>query len=118
MAARVLIIDDDAAFRAKVGVLLASRGHLVAGEAGSVAEAREAVADLRPNAVLLDVNLPDGNGLDLARELSANGAGLRILITSSDASAAPPSAVRSSGATGFVSKTDLAITDLARYLDA
>jgi PleD family two-component response regulator len=58
MPPRALIIDDDAAPRAKVGVLLASRGHLVSGEAGNVAEARDAVGELRPNAVLLDVNLP------------------------------------------------------------
>jgi DNA-binding NarL/FixJ family response regulator len=117
MPARVLIIDDDAAFRATVGVLLARRGLLVVGEAGSLAEARAAVAAIRPNAVLLDVNLPDGNGIDLARELCANGAGLRVLLTSSDASVAPPSEIRSSGAAGFVSKTDLATTDLARYLE-
>jgi DNA-binding NarL/FixJ family response regulator len=117
MPARVLIVDDDGAFRTKVGALLAERGHSVAGEAGSLAEARKAIAALRPSALVLDVNLPDGNGLDLARELCANGAGLRILLTSSDAGSAPRSAVQSSGAVGFVAKTDLAVTDLGNYLD-
>jgi CheY-like chemotaxis protein len=64
---------------------------------------------LRPDAVLLDVHLPDGNGTALADELVAGPLGIRVLLTSSD-TAVPPSGV------GFVAKTDLVATDLSRYM--
>jgi DNA-binding NarL/FixJ family response regulator len=109
MRARVLIVDDDAAFRRTVGRILLDRGYDLAGEAETMAEARAAITRLRPDGVLLDVQLPDGNGGALAEELVAEVPGIRVLLTSSD-TATPPSGV------GFVAKTDLIATDLSRYL--
>jgi DNA-binding NarL/FixJ family response regulator len=105
MPIKVLIVDDDAAFRRIARGALADRGYDVVGEAQSVAEARTAVAESRPDAVLLDVNLPDGNGIALAAELTGS---LRVLLTSSE-DAAP-------GTTPFVPKTELLSVDLAPYL--
>jgi DNA-binding NarL/FixJ family response regulator len=109
MRMRVLIVDDDAAFRRTAGRVLDDRGYEIAGEAETMAEARSAIARLRPDAVLLDVQLPDGNGTALAEELAAGAPGIRVLLTSSD-TAAPPAGV------GFVAKTDLIAADLSRYL--
>jgi len=70
---RVLVVEDD--FRvAKVHVDFTHRvsGFEVAGTARTAAEARGLLAELRPDLVLLDTYLPDGSGLDLLREISAD----------------------------------------------
>jgi DNA-binding NarL/FixJ family response regulator len=58
---------------------------VVVGEADSVAAAREAAARLEPSAVLLDVELPDEDGITLARELAALPWRPRVVLTSIDA---------------------------------
>ena len=84
MAASVLIVDDDPRFRLSARELLAGRGYEIFGEAGSAREARAAMAKGTPDAVLLDVNLPDADGIDLATELRGSHPGVRVLLTSSD----------------------------------
>ena len=116
MCARVLIVDDDPDFRDSAGRVLSDRGYNVVGAAATVGQARAAMRDARPDAVLLDVNLPDGDGIDFARELTARDHGLRVLLTSSDAGAAPSRLVERSGATGFIAKVDLAVADIAPFL--
>jgi DNA-binding NarL/FixJ family response regulator len=113
---RVLIVDDDRRFRAAARLLLSAAGYAVAGEAGSLEEARRLVGERAPHALLLDVALPDGDGVELARALSTQACALRILLTSTDPSAVPAEAVRSCGARGFVAKDRLAVTDLRTYL--
>jgi CheY-like chemotaxis protein len=71
MAGSVLVVDDDPEFRQLAGRLLAASGLTVVGEADSVAAALAAAARLEPSAILLDVELPDGDGVTLARELAA-----------------------------------------------
>jgi DNA-binding NarL/FixJ family response regulator len=112
----VLIVDDDPDFRQRAGRVLADRGYDVVGSAATVAQARAGIREARPDAVLLDVNLPDGDGLAFAKELAGADAALRVLLTSSDAGAAPRRLVERSGAAGFVAKVDLAETDLTPYL--
>jgi DNA-binding NarL/FixJ family response regulator len=115
MQSTVLIIDDDRQFRRLVAELLVARGYRVVGEAGSAEEGLALAAALRPDAVLLDVNLPDGDGLSVAGHLSA-GDGPRVLLTSTDSAAATARLVRGSGAVGFVAKTELAGAALDGYL--
>jgi DNA-binding NarL/FixJ family response regulator len=105
---RVFIVDDDSVFRRTAARVLAARGYDIAGEAETMAQARIAIAELLPDAVLLDIHLPDGNGESLAAELANVDPGVRVLLTSSDA-AAP-------AGTPFVAKTDLIATDLTGYL--
>src|SRR5579862_8607069 len=83
-----VIVDDDASFREAATTLLLDLGHRVVGEAGSVGAARSEIGRLRPDAVLLDVNLPDGDGFSLARELRDNG-GPTVLLISTDPDIAP-----------------------------
>ena len=75
MPVRVLIVDDHASFRWLARLLLVVAGFDVIGEAADAGGARELVERLHPDAVLLDVMLPDGSGVEVARELKrwANG---------------------------------------------
>ncbi|NED65458.1 response regulator, partial [Streptomyces sp. SID10244] len=61
---RIFLVDDHAVFRSGVRAELASEpGLLVAGEAGTVAEAVEGILRIRPDVVLLDVHMPSGGGV-------------------------------------------------------
>jgi DNA-binding NarL/FixJ family response regulator len=112
----VLVVDDDPVFRSLARRTLVGDGLVVVGEADSVAAAIAAAQSLRPDAVLIDVGLPDGDGVTLARELTALPWRPRIVLTSTDPDAATPEAVRSSGAIAFVPKDDLPTASLERLL--
>lgn len=116
MADSVLIIDDDAAFRALAVTLLRDVGLNVVGEAETAASGSEAAARLRPDALLVDVMLPDGDGVTLARELAALPWRPRVLLTSSSADAAGAEEVGRTGAIGFVPKHELPGAPLAHLL--
>jgi CheY-like chemotaxis protein len=111
MTASVLIVDDDPGFRRIARMLLEARGLHVVAEAPDGAEALAACARHRPDAILLDVNLPDTTGPVLARELNAAMPGMRILLTSTDPSIGPVD-----GIAAFLPKTELVGADLAHYL--
>ena len=67
---RVLIVDDQPAFRQAARALLEARGSAVVGEAGRAAAALEAAKRLEPDAVLLDVRLGGESGHEVARALT------------------------------------------------
>ena len=115
--ASVLIVDDDAEFRALAVLLLRSRGYEIIGETGDAASAVEAAVSLRPNAILLDVNLPDRDGFWVAEALSRAGIGSRILLTSAAISDVSSGTLERCGAVGFVAKTELATADLSGLLE-
>jgi two-component system nitrate/nitrite response regulator NarL len=116
MAVRVLIVDDDARFRALARALLQASGCAVVGEAADGEQAIAAARRVHPEAALVDVHLPDIDGLALARRLAGTNGGLRILLTSTDPTLVTPAALARSGALGFVPKDELAVTDLAPWL--
>ena len=107
MSGGILVVDDDPVFRGLARRTLVAEGLIVVGEAESVATARAAAYELRPDAVLVDVGLPDGDGVALARELTALPWRPRVVLTSSDPEAASPDDVRQSGAGAFVPKDEL-----------
>jgi DNA-binding NarL/FixJ family response regulator len=107
MSGSVLIVDDDPAFRRLAARLLAAFGLGVGGEAETVAGALAVASSLKPDAVLVDVGLPDGDGITLAAELAALPWRPRVLLTSSDSEAASAGDLRRSGAEGFVPKDQL-----------
>jgi DNA-binding NarL/FixJ family response regulator len=107
MPRSVLVVDDDREFRELAARMLKAMGLEVVGEAGSVASAHMAAAELRPDAALVDVSLPDGDGLQLAEHLAALPWGPRVVITSSDRDATSPADARDLGAVGFVAKENL-----------
>jgi len=112
---KILIVDDDPSFRSSARILLAVRGYQVVAEADCGDAALALTSVTSPDAVLLDVNLPDSDGVAVAARLTAAG-GPRVLLTSSDPAAAPDHLMRSSGAVGFVAKEDLGEVALDTYL--
>lgn len=103
----VLIVDDDPEFRRLARAILDVDGLSVAGEAATVASAITAARDLRPDGALVDVSLPDGNGIELAEVLSALPWRPSVVLTSADPRAAGDADVRRSGARIFVLKDEL-----------
>jgi CheY-like chemotaxis protein len=107
MPASVLIVDDDPAFRALASQLLVDCGFVVVGEADSVADALSTAIRVRPSAALVDVELPDGDGFTLARELAALPWQPRVVLTSTYPGVGSTDEVRRNGAQAFVHKADL-----------
>lgn len=114
----VLIVDDDRGFGRAATEMLADRGYRVLGQATTVAEALASCDQLGPDAVLLDVRLPDGDGVSLAETLRARPDRPRVLLTSTDRQAVSPALLRHSGANGFLPKAELACSDLDSFLTA
>jgi len=114
--ASVLVVDDDTEFRGLARRLLTGSGLIVVGEADSVAGALAAAVQLKPSAVLVDVELPDGDGLALARELAVLPWRPRIVLTSIDGDITTTGEARLAGARAFVVKADLPDAPLARLL--
>jgi DNA-binding NarL/FixJ family response regulator len=111
-----MIVDDDPGFGRVASEMLTARGYTVVGQAMTAEEAVQECTRLGPDAVLLDVRLPDGNGLTLAETLHGARGHLAILLTSTDPQAIAPALLQHSAACGFVAKADLARTDLDRFL--
>jgi two-component system nitrate/nitrite response regulator NarL len=116
MTVSVLVVDDDPSYRRVASELLDARGYDVVGEAATAREALMRNNELGPDAILLDVGLPDGNGITVAGGLSAREDCPRILLVSTDPDAVSTDDIRECGAAGFVAKAGLAGADLARYL--
>ena len=113
MRPTVLIVDDHAAFRASARALLQAEGFEVVGEAGDGAGALAAVAVLRPQIVLLDIQLPDLDGLTVAEQLAGTpDAPTVVLISSRDAAAYGPR-LQATPARGFIPKSGLSGEALA-----
>lgn len=112
----VLIVDDDPEFRKLARRLLVASGLTVVGEAGSVVEALEAARRLRPSAFLLDIELPDGDGVSLARSLAELPWRPRMLLTSINGEITTSEEARAAGAQAFVDKADLPGLPLAQLL--
>jgi len=116
MPPSVLVVDDDPVFRDLARRVLAAVGIVVVAEAESLETALDAAAALRPDAALVDVGLPDGDGFTLAARLSALSWHPRVVLTSTDADAASPEDLRRSGAGAFVAKHELPNAPLERLL--
>jgi DNA-binding NarL/FixJ family response regulator len=115
MGKTVLIVDDHPTFRATARMLLEAEGYDVIGEAPDGMTGISQAGSLHPDLVLLDVNLPDIDGFDVAARITGAADAPAVVMTSSrDPSDFGP-LVRRSGARGFIAKGDLsgdAIADL------
>ena len=109
----MLIVDDHKDFRASARALIEEEGFEVIGEAGDMSEALAEVVALRPNIVLLDIQLPDGDGFSVAEELAAmTDPPVVVLISSRDA-ADYGSRLTQTPVRGFLSKSALSGKALA-----
>ena len=116
MIPSVFVVDDDPDFRRLAVRLLAASGLTVVGEAGTVATALSDADRLKPSAFLVDVELPDGDGIALARELAVLPWRPRIVLTSIDGDIITPEEARDAGALAFVNKAELPNAPIARLL--
>ncbi len=107
MSYTVLVVDDFEPWRRHVASALgeSSRWRIV-GEAADGPDAIEKAADLRPDLILLDVGLPTLNGIEAARRILAHDPNLRILFVSEHQSWEIAEAALSTGARGYICKSD------------
>jgi two-component system nitrate/nitrite response regulator NarL len=112
MPLTVLVVDDDAGFRRVARRLLTKRGLVVVADVASAEAAIEAVRFLRPDGVLLDVNLPDRDGLWVSKALVGQPESPSVVLTSMDVFRDPDAMLGASGARAFVAKEKLVDADL------
>ena len=111
----VLIVDDHPSFRASARRLLEAEGFNVVGEVADGHEAIAAALELKPDLVLLDVQLPDLDGFEVAGRLAALGLPSAVVLTSSRNAAEYGPIVAETPMRGFVPKAELSgaiLTDL------
>ena len=111
----VLIVDDHSAFRSSARRMLEGEGFDVVGEAADGASALDAVRELEPDVVLLDIALPDLSGYDVAERLA--GSSSKVVLTSSRAQGDLGRRLRDSCALGFVPKDRLSGAAIHSLLD-
>jgi two-component system, NarL family, nitrate/nitrite response regulator NarL len=117
MAGTVLIVDDHPTFRRFARRLLERAGFAVVGEAEDAAGALASTRELRPEAVLLDVLLPDRSGLEVAAELATGDDSPAVVLTSSRSARDLGVALAEAPARGFIPKasfTGAAFAELVR----
>jgi DNA-binding NarL/FixJ family response regulator len=101
----VFLLDDHDIVRKGVRALLESAGDIeIVGEASTLSDARRLVPGLAPDVLVLDVELPDGSGLDLCRDLKALSPATRALVLTSVESEETIVAAMRSGAVGYLLK--------------
>jgi DNA-binding NarL/FixJ family response regulator len=115
MTKTVLIVDDHPAFRSIAVLLVRSAGFDVVGEAGDGAGALEAAERLRPDAVLLDVELPDMTGFTVADRLAERAEPPGVVLVSGRRRADFATLLAEVPALGFVSKDDLTEQRLVEF---
>ena len=106
---RVLVVDDEPQIVRALQINLKARGYEVVGAAGDLETARAAAVELKPDCVLLDVNLPDGDGASVAASFEADV----VLVSTLDLH---EDVVDRSGARGLVPKAELASPKLVELL--
>jgi CheY-like chemotaxis protein len=116
MQRRLLIVDDNARFRRLAWCLFEDHGYEVVGAVGGAGEALSAVERLAPEVVLLDVNLPDGSGFEVAARLVRDRPSMVVLLTSTRGADEFEQLAVASGAAGFVPKDDLSAAAIDRLV--
>jgi two-component system KDP operon response regulator KdpE len=116
MGVTVLLVDDDPIFRSLVTEILRDLGVPEIVNAGTAAAAIDTAHDLRPEAALVDVGLPDRDGIELGHELAALPWHPAVVLTSVDRDAAGRVGSSSGPTLPFVLKDELAKAPLRRLL--
>src|SRR5580704_6416384 len=111
----ILIVDDHDGFRAFARAMLEAAGFTVA-EAASGAEATDAAGRVRPRLVLLDIQLPDFDGFEVARRLAAQEDKPVIVLTSTREASDYGGQIAASPAAGFLPKDQLSGAALSAFL--
>lgn len=112
----VVIVDDDPGFRAIARAVLGDGGYAVIGEAADAAAAVAATQRLRPDCVLLDVQLGDADGFAVAQVLADGDDGPAVVLTSGRDRRDLEPLIRASAARGFIAKEKLSPAALGEFL--
>jgi DNA-binding NarL/FixJ family response regulator len=108
VSASVLVIDDHPLVREGVKKSLTAAGFNCVGEAGSLKEAIAMIALHNPDVITVDLNLPDGNGLEIISWARKNSSTIAIIVLSLEDDLDLVSAASQSGAQAFISKSESA----------
>jgi DNA-binding NarL/FixJ family response regulator len=103
----VVVVDDHEGFRTFARAFLAAEGFEVLGEAEDARSAVAEVRRLRPDVVLLDVQLPDGDGFEVTRRLLRDARPPAIVLISTREAADYGDRIAACGARGFLLKSEL-----------
>jgi len=104
MATKLMIVDDHEALREGLEVMLTHAGHEIVGVAGNVAAALDLLEVGDPEVAIVDIQLPDGSGIALTRELLTRRADLGVILYTGDADAELLYEGLDSGARGYALK--------------
>ena len=100
----VLVIDDHESVRAGIKAALSRAGHVCVGEAGSISEARAQIAHTNPQVIVVDLSLPDGNGLEIVQWARSISERIGIVVLTLNPAQDFLLTVMKSGASAFVEK--------------
>jgi DNA-binding NarL/FixJ family response regulator len=107
MGRRILIVDDHAGFRTSARRILEAHGFEVVGEAEDGTSGVSMASELRPEVVLLDLQLPDIDGFEVAAQLRDAGVAAAVVLTSSRDWSDVCMRQKAAGAVGFIPKDEL-----------
>jgi DNA-binding NarL/FixJ family response regulator len=100
-----LVIDDHESVRAGIKAALSRAGHICVGEAGSISEARAQIAHSNPQVIVVDLSLPDGNGLEIVQWARSISQRIGIVVLTLNPAQDFLLTVMKSGASAFVEKS-------------
>lgn len=111
----VIVVDDQAPFRlAARAVLRRTEGFSLVGEAENGLEAISLANDVHPDLVLMDINMPEMNGIEATRQLVAKHPDVVVILCSTYEAADLPPEVATSGARAYLNKEHLGADSLRR----
>lgn len=120
IAMRCLIVDDNASFLGASRSLLERQGLSVVGVASTGAEGLQLAAELAPDLILLDVDLGEDSGFNVARQLASTDGAARfqVILISTHPEDDFAELVAQSPAVGFIAKSDLSVAAIERLLNS
>jgi DNA-binding NarL/FixJ family response regulator len=102
---RILVVDDHPAFRSALSSALSMEEDIeVAGQAGGGLEACDVAAQLHPDAIVMDLSMPDLDGIDAMERIHLSDPAVAVVILTAHADAANERRAREAGALGFLPK--------------
>ena len=102
--AKVMVVDDAVFMRMTIKKMLEAHGHSVIGEAGNGVEAAKKYVEIKPEVVLLDITMPEMNGVEALKRIKEVDAKAKVIICSAMGQQAMVAQAIQSGAKDFVVK--------------
>ena len=118
MPPRILIVDDNESFLDAARILLEREDVSVVGVATSSAEALRLSGELAPDVILVDINLAEESGFELASLLAGRRPSAAVILISTHAEADLADLIAESPALGFIAKSELSAESIATVLSA